>query len=332
MQEYRVELDIYNGPLDLLLFLIHRDEIDIYDIPIARITEQFVGYVEILKQIDPEIIGDFLVLAATLMEIKSRALLPTPPPEEEDGEFIDPRLELVRQLLEYKTYKDAARSMELSAQVQALRHPREPVLPDAGGDEIDLEDVEVWDLLEAFSKLLEETGRRTAPHHIQTDDTPLLVYLDEILERLDTAGGTMKFAMFFADRTKAQMIGLFLAMLELIRQRRIRAAQDAPFGEIVVILLDATPVDEAVDDYGYADPSRDSEEAVDDPSRAREEAGDDPSRAHEEAVDDPSRAHEEADDDPSRAGEEVGDADDSHRNQDERIRDFRRGDSQPRRG
>ena len=252
---YRVELDNYDGPLDLLLYLIRRDEIDIYDIPILRITEQFVRYVEILKQIDPEVVGDFLVMAATLMEIKSRALLPLPPPTEEEGELIDPRLELVRQLLEYKTYKDAARSIELSAQVQSLRHPREPVMPDAPDDDVDLDHVDIWDLLDAFSKLLEVTGGSTATHHVQTDDTPLLVYLDGILERLDvSADGSVTFALFFEDRSKAQMIGLFLAMLELIRRKRIRVAQDAAFGEIVVILLDATPVDELVDDYAYAEP------------------------------------------------------------------------------
>ena len=253
---YRVELDNYDGPLDLLLYLIRRDEIDIYDIPILRITEQFVRYVEVLTQIDPEMVGDFLVMAATLMEIKSRALLPLPPPTEDEGELIDPRLELVRQLLEYKTFKDAARSIELSAQIQSLRHPRDPVMPDAPDDDVDLDNVDIWDLLDAFSKLLEVTGASTATHHVQTDDTPLLVYLDGILERLDvSADGSVTFALFFEDRSKAQMIGLFLAMLELIRRKRIRVAQDEAFGEIVVILLDATPVDELVDDYAYAEPN-----------------------------------------------------------------------------
>ncbi|MCH7839207.1 MAG: segregation/condensation protein A, partial [Planctomycetes bacterium] len=100
-QDYRVSLDVYSGPLDLLLFLIQRDEIDVYDIPIARITKQYVEYVDLLRLIDPEVVSEFLVLAATLMEIKSRMLLPHPPPDETDEEMIDPRLELVRQLLEY---------------------------------------------------------------------------------------------------------------------------------------------------------------------------------------------------------------------------------------
>ena len=99
-EDYKVQLDSYNGPLDLLLFLIRREEVDIYDIPIARITEQYLAYVDLLKQLDPNYIGEFLVMAATLMEMKSRTLVPTPPPEEDDEEIVDPRLELVHQLLE----------------------------------------------------------------------------------------------------------------------------------------------------------------------------------------------------------------------------------------
>jgi len=252
LQEYRVDLDVYNGPLDLMLYLIRRDEIDIYDIPIARITAQFIVYVDLLKQIDPEVVGDFLVMAATLMEVKSRALLPTPPPEEEVDEFIDPRLELVRQLLQYKKFKDAARSMELAAQIRALRHRREPVLPSAGPDDIELDDIEIWDLLDAFNTLLEQTGKRGAAHLVEFDDTPILIYVDDILEMLESAGGSTGFDTVFEGRSRATMIGLFLAMLELIRQRRVRAVQDSPFAKIVLILLDSTPVDEIADDYTVA--------------------------------------------------------------------------------
>ena len=144
MTDYRVALDIYNGPLDLLLFLIRRDEIDIYDIPIARITQQYLHYVDLLNQLDPEIVSEFLVLAATLMEIKSRMLLPHPPQEQMDEEIVDPRLELVRQLLEYKTYKDAARSLEEAAAERALRHERRPTLPEGDTDEIAIEKVPVY--------------------------------------------------------------------------------------------------------------------------------------------------------------------------------------------
>ncbi len=242
MSEYRVALDAYNGPLDLLLFLIRRDEIDIYDIPIARITEQYLQYVEVLQQLDPEIVSEFLVLAATLMEIKSRVLLPRPPAEEEDEELVDPRLELVRQLLEYKKYKDAAYSLDDSARQHARQFPRFPVLPPEPEDETELEDLEIWDLFDAFNKLLEETGQREAPHTVGVDDTPIALHAEDVLDSLERAGGKQNFEEIFAGRSKAEMIGLFLALLELIRQKRIRVWQDRSFGSIVIHLLDSTPL------------------------------------------------------------------------------------------
>ena len=113
MSEYHVNLDVYNGPLDLLLYLIRREEVDIHNIPIATITEQYVQYVEMIKELDPNLAGEFLVLAATLIEIKTRMLLPTPEAGQDEGEGveIDPRAELVRQLLEYKSFKDAAEDL-----------------------------------------------------------------------------------------------------------------------------------------------------------------------------------------------------------------------------
>src|SRR5262245_3983965 len=124
LEAYRVDLEVYNGPLDLLLFLIRRDEVDIYDIPIARITQQYCTYVRMLERIDPNLAGEFLVMAASLMELKSRTLLPTPPETEEPEDLEDPRMELVRQLLEYKKFKDAARALSEAADQQALRFPR----------------------------------------------------------------------------------------------------------------------------------------------------------------------------------------------------------------
>ena len=122
MAEYKVELDAYNGPLDLLLYLIRRSEVDIYDIPIAQVTEQYVAYVTLLQNLDPDVAGDFLVMAATLMEIKSRTLLPRPPVEDDDeDDLTDPRLELVRQLLEYKKFKDAARTLDASHKRRTAR-------------------------------------------------------------------------------------------------------------------------------------------------------------------------------------------------------------------
>jgi segregation and condensation protein A len=243
LNEYKVALDAYHGPLDLLLYLIRREEVDIYDIPIAQITEQYLAYIELIRQLDPEAVSEFLVLASTLMEIKSRMLLPRPPVEEGDEEIVDPRLELVRQLLEYKKFKDAARHLDDAATEQAQKHARGPVLPPEPEDEFELEQIDIWDLFDAFNRVLEQTGQREAVHRVGIDDTPLALHAEDILDSIERVGGTQTFEAIFQGRSRAEMIGLFLALLELIRQRRVRAGQDQPFGPIVLFLL-APPVDE----------------------------------------------------------------------------------------
>jgi len=249
LTDYRVALDAYHGPLDLLLFLIKREEIDIYDIPISRITGQYLQYVQLLEKIDPETISEFLVLAATLMEIKSRTLLPSPPALEDDEELDDPRLELVRQLLEYKRFKDAAHSLGEAAGQRAMQHTRVPVQPPPPEDEIELENVEIWDLFEAFNRLLEQTGKAGAVHTVGVDDTPITLHAEDIVDSIQRAGGEQEFIEIFAGRNLAEMIGLFLALLELMRQHRIRVSQEHPSAPILIVLLDPRPLDSAsIDD------------------------------------------------------------------------------------
>jgi segregation and condensation protein A len=244
LDDYRVQLDAFHGPLDLLLFLIRREEIDIYDIPIARITEQYCQTVLALQAIDPNAVGDFLVLAATLMEVKSRLLLPKPPPEEGE-EPEDPRMELVRQLLEYKQCKDASSVLSESAQERALRFARPRSRPDEAGD-VDIEDVPIWELLEAFRKLMEATGRSLAMHEVVYDDTPIGLHVADLLDRLEREQSIV-FVDVFAGRSRSECIGLFLALLELIRQRRVRVEQPSPLGEVYVHLL-PPPEESEVDD------------------------------------------------------------------------------------
>ncbi|MFQ5590239.1 MAG: segregation and condensation protein A [Phycisphaerae bacterium] len=248
MTGYKVALEVYNGPLDLLLFLIRREEIDIYDIPIARITGQYLQYVDMMRRLDPERTSEFLVLAATLMEIKSRVLLPGPSVEEGEEDIVDPRLELVRQLLEYKKYKDAANALHEAAMLRAQKYTRSPTLPSHPDDGIELGNLEIWDLLEAFNRLLEETGRRGAVHEIDVDDTPVALHAADIVDSIERAGGQQAFREVFSGRTRAEMIGLFLALLEMIRQRRVSVSQDRPFGPILIRLLDPTPLDDFADD------------------------------------------------------------------------------------
>ena len=277
MSGYKVELDVYNGPLDLLLFLIRRDEVDIYDIPIAAVTEQYVSYVTLLQDLDPNMASEFLVMAATLMEIKSRTLLPRPPVEEgEEEDFSDPRLELVRQLLEYKKYKDAASSLATAKEIQSQKHQRVPVTPRIDQDELDLEEVQVWDLLEAFQKILGSIGKRTAKHEVFYDDTPIALHAADILDLMGRNEGRQNFQRLFEGRTKSQLIGLFLAVLELIRQKRIRAIQEGEFSPIELDLLDATPINinEDVDYSTKASSDDDGEDVVEETDVAVEDTAD----------------------------------------------------------
>ncbi len=257
---YRVSVDSYNGPLELLLYLIRRDEIDIYDIPIASVTEQYITFVDILKAIDPNVAGEYLVMLATLLEIKSRAMLPRHlAVEEEEDAFEDPRMELVRQLLAYKGVKDAAQQLDLSAQVFQLRHPRAPVAPPRDPDEIDLEDVSVWTLMNAFGSLLDQIGKAKPMHEVVYDDTPITMHADDLVDHLERSGGSMRFVDVFTGRNKVEMIGLFLALLELIRNKRVRVSQEQAFGDIAVHLLDFETDSEDIDEDRYLRPDKPAE-------------------------------------------------------------------------
>ena len=171
MADYRVNLDIFAGPLDLLLYLVRREEVDIYDIPIAKITDQYICYIEMFKSLDIDLAGDFLVMAATLMQIKSAMLLPKAEPDQiEADDLADPRTELIRQLLEYKKFKDAANLLNDAADRHKERFPRpdsiiESLNPDTE-PQIDIDQVSIWDLLEAFASLVEATGADLSLIHI----------------------------------------------------------------------------------------------------------------------------------------------------------------------
>lgn len=271
MSDYRVDLNVYNGPLDLLLFLIQREEMDIYDISISRITEQYVSYIRLMEEIDPNLAGDYLVMLATLMEIKSRMLLPTPPPAaEEDETDFDPRRELVRQLLEYKRFKDAAMTLGEQASEHAQRFSRlPPDAADAEAGEVDIEDAQIWDLMAAFRRLMEQTGRTVARHEVVYDDTPVTLHAQDLLDRLQREGGSLAFEIIFIGRTRSEMIGLFLALLECIRQKRVRFEQEKLFGQIIVHLIDATPITQ-VSVLGLQTLAAASEE-MDDPADRRDD-------------------------------------------------------------
>ncbi len=247
--DYTVDLDIFHGPLDLLLYLIKRDELDIYDIPIARITDSYMQYVMMLKDLkndvgfDINLAGDFLVMAATLMEIKSATLLPRAPVVNDDGEptaaqqLADPRFELVQKLLEYKKYKDAANALETQHRQHADRFPRFPAAVE-GSDEpppVDLEEVQVWDLLSAFDRLMREVGgRKPRYHEVTYDDTPIDLHAADIEDRLKRDGKLTLRSLVVGRKSRSEMIGVFLALLELIREKKILVNQPDALGEVEI--------------------------------------------------------------------------------------------------
>jgi segregation and condensation protein A len=247
---YRVNLDVFAGPMDLLLYLIRREEVDIYDIPIAKITDQYIQYIEMLKSLDIDLAGDFLVMVATLLQIKSAMLLPKAEPDSIEAEdFEDPRAELIRQLLEYKKYKDAANLLDACAQQQQQRQPRPGViidrLKDTNEPEIDLDQVSVWDLLGAFDTLLQATGASFDISHIH-DDTPIDLYQIELLHRLQSEGA-MPFARIFENSpNRLVMVGLFLALLELVRDGLVGVEQSDSSSAIHVSALTREPAEQAV--------------------------------------------------------------------------------------
>jgi segregation and condensation protein A len=239
--DYRVELDVFNGPLDLLLYLIRRDELDIYDIPIARITDTYVSYVNMLREmkdqqgLDINIAGDFLIMAATLMEIKSAMLLPKPPPQEGTesdaaADLADPRYELIQKLLEYKRFKDSAMLLEHKHQTHQQRFPRIPARLDEASDEpppVDLDEVQIWDLLDAFNRLMHEVGhRKPRLHEVVYDDTPIDLHAADIEDRLTREGRLTLRQLVIGRKNRSEMIGVFLALLELIRQKKVLVHQN----------------------------------------------------------------------------------------------------------
>ncbi|HEY7153427.1 MAG TPA: segregation/condensation protein A [Gemmataceae bacterium] len=230
--DYLVDLDTFRGPLDLLLYLVKRDEVDIRDISIARVAEQFQEYLDALQLIDVEGAGDFLVMAATLLEIKSKMLLPRPEESAEPDD--DPRLELVKQLVQYKKFKDAAALLEARAEEQSQRLPRQATPPSTNAAP-PLKPVELWDLVSAFGRLMRET-LALQPQTIAVDQTPLHVHMETVLRMLQEAKRLPFAALFAPPHTRGRLVGLFLAILELTKTRRVVPEQADVFGDIWVSL------------------------------------------------------------------------------------------------
>lgn len=248
--EYRVELDTYSGPLDLLLYLIKREEVDIFNIPVGRVTEQYLKYIDLLSEMNINVAGEFVVMAATLIEIKSRMMTPEPEvmPEEEPD---DPRMELVRQLMAYKRFKEAALLLTERAEQQAERFARPGERPPGAPAHEGPAGVSIWALLDAFSKVLDQTGARQ-PHKLVIDNVPQEVVKAEIEARLRTAGRLSFFKVFEGRLTRARVVAMFLALLELVKQQAVRAEQAESFGDIEIVYV---PPEERIADPEPAAPA-----------------------------------------------------------------------------
>lgn len=235
-----VDLEEYSGPLDLLLHLIRRDEIDIHDIPIAHITAEYAKILAGMEQLDIRVGGEFLVMASTLLEIKSQLTLAKhlggPGRASSTGEDeLDPRYELVRQLLEYRRFKDAAAQLVALEDEQARRYFHPPsvhdlIEPGTPPDPL-LIRADLWDLVASYARTLNAMGTHH-PLEIPFDDTPIEVYVDRISARV--AAGRVAFGELLSSRSLFEVVGVFLALLELMRQGRVAVAQTDPFGEIVL--------------------------------------------------------------------------------------------------
>lgn len=236
--EYKVKLEVFEGPLDLLLYLIKKDEVDIYDISIERITQQYLEFMDAFKILDLEVAGEFIVMAANLIYIKSRSLLPAhvqPPDEEAEEE--DPRWELVRQLVEYKKFKDAAAQLGRRELEQSNMFSR---LPDSDDNapERPLGDVSVFDLISAFNNVLKRIQQREDLREIFEENFTVSDKIDLIMKI--TGSVALKFTELFARAaSRTEIVVTFLALLELIRLKQIRAVQNEPFGEIEVLRVAA---------------------------------------------------------------------------------------------
>lgn len=233
MVRFSVNLDDFRGPMDLMLYLVRKHELEIVDIPLARIIDQYLEYIAVLEQIDVDAVGDFLDMASTLIEIKSRMVLPGD--EEVEAELEDPRRELVRRLLEFKQYRDAASMLEERSREWRERFPRvatdEPERPMEPAEQ-PIHEIELWDLVSAFGRVLKEKLAAHGPTHIRYDDTPIHVFMQRIDARLRSEGRVLFVDFFDAEVHKSTLIGMFLAVLQLMRFQHAKASQPNVFDEI----------------------------------------------------------------------------------------------------
>lgn len=246
LMEYKVDLGCYGGPMDLLLYLVRRHELDVCKISLAKVTNDFQQYLSLLEILDLDMIGDFVVVASILLEIKSREVLPKPEEEQIDEDVIeDSSSDLIAQLMQYKQYKNAARTLDDRASEWLERYPRlsddrPDIKRDGAADRI--REVELWDLVSALARIvrLPELERETS---IRMDETPLSVHQKRIRTRLAKEPRVMFSSFFDGEKLQSRIVGIFQATLELIRHEQYRAEQPEMYGEIWILPPLSQPAD-----------------------------------------------------------------------------------------
>ena len=233
-----VRLELYEGPLDLLLHLVRRQELDVLDLPLAHVARQFEEMIGALEVLDVDLAAEFLVTAATLAEIKSQQALPRPPedepPEDDEPDAVDG--DLVARLLEYKRYKDAAAVLSARAESWAERFERAQPAAARGGRDASqdrIKDLELWDLLSAFARVV-ATQLDDEQSTVRDPDVPVHELVETVGERVRREGSVRFFALFVGERRRGPIVGLFLAVLELVRHHGYRAEQSELFGDITL--------------------------------------------------------------------------------------------------
>jgi len=231
--DYKVKLEVFEGPLDLLLYLIKQDEIDIYDISLERITSQYLEYLQAFKELNIELAGEFIVMAANLIYLKSRSLLPVDQqPPDEEAEEDDPRWELIRQLVEYKKFKEAAAALGQREALQSSVFARmaESTEPPA---ERPLGEVSIFDLINAFSNVLKRIASKSEDlREIFAENFSVSDKIDLIMKMIGS-GVPLKFTELFSGAaSRSEIVVTFLALLELVRLKQVRCVQEGPFGDI----------------------------------------------------------------------------------------------------
>jgi len=236
MAEYTVKFEVFEGPLDLLLYLIKKEEVDIYEVNLTRLATQFIEYIETMRLLDLEIAGEFLVMAATLMYIKSRELLPVDQQVQTEGEDEgeDPRWELIRQLVEYKKFKDAAAHLAVLEERQEDIFPRVPAKLEFETPVSHQNEASLFDLLNAVNSVLQRFNQRPDQRDIFEDKWSVSEKIEYVMG-LIRERQHVKFSELFAGITsRSEVVVTFLALLELIRLKQLTAVQTVAFGEIEI--------------------------------------------------------------------------------------------------